>query len=123
MLQNLFVAGCARRQEAFGIHTKLIETISDNKVSKVLVKLEKQYPLVGSSLLPIFFPAGFRSPVDQKKFWKIAGQRRQTENSDINSDAIDEARILSETHDQVLEPIGSLMDGSRNLAENGARTT
>ena len=104
MLHNIFVAGCARQPAAFGIHLELVSTISDNKVSKVLAKIEEQYPLVGSSLLPIFYPGGFRAPVDQKKFWKIASQRRQRVIADINADAIDEASILSKTHCQVLEP-------------------
>lgn len=28
----------------FGIHAELIDTVSDNKVSKVLAKIEEQYP-------------------------------------------------------------------------------
>lgn len=105
MLQNIFVAGYARRPNAFGIHTELVNTISDNKVAKVLAKVEELYPLVGSSLLPVFYPAGFRAPADQKKFWKQAHWRRNTVLSDINADSVDEASILSETHHQVLEPV------------------
>ena len=105
MLQNIFVAGCARRPEAFGIHTELVDTISDNKVSKVLAKIEERYPLVGSSLLPVFYPAGFRAPIDQKKSWKIASQRRHTAITDINADSIDGASILSETWTHMLEPV------------------
>lgn len=104
MLQNLFVAGRSRRREAFGIHAELVDTVSDNKVSKVLAKIEEQYPLVGSSLLPVFYPAGFRPPVEQKKFWKVAGHRRQAVISDISAELIDEASLLSETHSQVREP-------------------
>lgn len=112
MLQNIFVAGCARRPEAFGIHTELVDTISDNKVSKVLAKVEERYPLVGSSLLPVFYPAGFRAPIDQKKFWKIAKQRRHTVIIDINADSIDGASILSETRSQILEPIEPVSNGT-----------
>lgn len=112
MLQNILVAGGARRPEALGIHTELIDTISDNKVSKVLAKVEEQYPLVGSSLLPVFYPAGFRAPVDQRKFWKIANQRRHTVITDINADTVDGASILAETHTQVLEPIESVANGT-----------
>ena len=108
MLQNIFVAGCGRSPEAFGIHTKLITTMSANKVSKVLARVEESYPLVGSSLLPIFYPAGFRAPADQKKFWKLANQRRHTIMTDTNADSVDEATILSETHTQVLEPSESV---------------
>ena len=111
MLQNIFVAGCVRRPEAFGIHTELVDTISDNKVSKVLAKLEERYPLVGSSLLPVFYPAGFRAPADQRKFWKNASQRRHTVIADINKDSIDGASILSETHPQVLRPGESIVKG------------
>ena len=108
MLQNIFVASCARRPEAFGIHIELVDTISDNKVSKVLAKVEEQYPLVGSSLLPVFYPAGFRAPADQKNFWKTAKQRRHQYISDINADSVDGLSILSDTHTQLLEPIKSL---------------
>lgn len=113
MLQNIFVVGCARRPEAFGIHTELIDTISDDKVSKVLAKVEKQYPLVGSSLLPIFYPAGFRAPADQKKFWKFAIQRRHTVITDINADSVDGAMILSETHSKVLDPVEYVTKGDQ----------
>ena len=105
MLQNIFVAGYARRPEAFGVHAELVDTISDNKVSKVLAKIEERYPLVGSSLLPVFYPAGFRAPIDQKKVWKIANQRRHTVITDINADSVDGASILSETWTQMLEPV------------------
>ncbi len=105
MLQNVFVASWARRPEAFGIHIELVDTISDNKVSKVLAKVEEQYPLVGSSLLPVFYPAGFRAPADQKRFWKMANQRRHEFIKDINADSVDGLSILSETHAQLLEPV------------------
>ncbi len=113
MLQNIFVAGCARRPEAFGIHTELVETITDDKVSKVLAKVEERYPLVGSSLVPIFYPAGFRAPIDHKKFWKIANQRRHRAIADINADLADGASILSETHTQVLGPVQCGTNGTR----------
>lgn len=98
MMQNIFVAGCARRPEAFGFHTELLNTMSDNKVSKVLAKVEEQYP------------ADFRAPIDQKKLWKVANQRRYTVITDINADSADGASILSETHKQVLEPVESVMN-------------
>ena len=104
MLQNLVVAGYSRSPEALGIHIELADTITDNKVSKVLGRLEERYPLVGSSLVPVFYPAGFRSPVEQKQFWKVANQRRQAVISDISADLIDEASVLSETHNYILEP-------------------
>lgn len=109
MLQNIFVAGSVRRSEAFGIHMELVDTISDNKVAKVIAKVEEQYPLVGSSLLPIFYPSGFRAPVDQKKFWKTANRRRRTVIADINADSVDDASILSETHTQFIEPAESIV--------------
>lgn len=101
MLQNIFVAGCARKPEAFGIHIKLVDTISDNKVAKVLARVEQLHPLLGSSLIPVFYPAGFRAPADQKKFWKEANWRRRTFISRINADSVDEASILSETPEQL----------------------
>lgn len=112
MLQNIFVAGHVRRPEAFGIHIALVETMSGNKVSSVLAKVEAQYPLVGSSLLPIFYPAGFQAPADQKKFWKIANQRRHTVIKDIDADSVDDASILSETHTQILGPVEGSKGGN-----------
>lgn len=110
MLQNIFVASCARRPEAFGIHIELVDTISDNKVSKVLAKVEERYPLVGSSLLPVFYPAGFRAPADQKSFWKSAKQRRHEFISDINADSVDGLNVLANTHTKLLEPVKLLTE-------------
>ena len=83
MLQNIYVAGSPRHPNAFGIHLEFVKTISEKRVSKVLAKVEEQYPLVGSSLLPIFYPAGFRAPPDEKMFWKEANKRRHAVMADI----------------------------------------
>lgn len=45
------------------------QQLSDNKVCKVLGRLEELYPLVRSSLLPVFYPAGFKAPASQVEFW------------------------------------------------------
>lgn len=105
MLHNLFVAGCARHPEAFGINTDLVDTITGSKVSTTLARLEDKHPLVGTSLLPIFYPAGFRPPAHQKKFWKAANQLRHSITSAISVDLVDEASILSESHPNILEPV------------------
>ncbi|KAL8687110.1 MAG: hypothetical protein Q9224_005250 [Gallowayella concinna] len=72
MLQNMFVAGSPRQPQAHGFHLEHINTVSDNRVCKVLARLESLYPFVGSSLLPVFYPAGFKAPSYQENFWKEA---------------------------------------------------
>lgn len=104
MLQNVFVAGYPRKPEALGVHLTLVEIIRDTKVANVLARVEQQYPLVGTSLLPVFYPAGFRAPNEQRKFWKEARARRQQFISDINADSVEPAIILSETQEQILQP-------------------
>ena len=41
ILQNIFIASCTRRPEAFGFHIELVNTISNDKVSKVLAQVEE----------------------------------------------------------------------------------
>ncbi|KAL9012304.1 MAG: hypothetical protein Q9173_002925 [Seirophora scorigena] len=93
MLQNIFVAGSPRQLPAHGIHMEHINTISDNKVCKVLARLEDLYPLVGSSLLPVFYPAGFKAPASQAVFWKKAELRRSEAIAVISEDLAEESAI------------------------------
>ncbi|KAL2039839.1 hypothetical protein N7G274_007240 [Stereocaulon virgatum] len=97
MLHNIFVAQSPRQPKAFGIHTELVATISEKKVSKVLAKVEEQYPLVGLSLLPVFYPAGFRAPQDEKKFWKEASKRRHKAIANI---CLDESNANANVQEQ-----------------------
>lgn len=112
MLQNIFVAERARSSKAFGIHTELVNIINNNKISKVLVKPEERYLLVNLSLFSVLYLADFRVPADQKKFWKFASQHRHIVIADINKDSIGSARILAETHPQVLGLVESVAKGS-----------
>jgi hypothetical protein len=77
MIQNIIAASVPRQASALGIHLDLVETVTGDKVSKVLVKLERQYPGVGLSLIPVFFPAGFYSPENERVFWSDARRRRE----------------------------------------------
>lgn len=79
MIHNLVVAGIARDPSAFGIHLNQIDTIKDVTVSKVLQKTEDRYPLVGSSLVPIFFPGGMRVTKDEQEFWANATRNRESQ--------------------------------------------
>lgn len=74
---NLLVAGISRSPSAHGFHLELVDTITANKVAKVLRASEERYPLLGSSLVPIFFPGGMRTTtVDEQEFWMEAERRR-----------------------------------------------
>jgi hypothetical protein len=76
IVHNVFVAGAPRDPGAFGIHIQEKETISSNTVANVLYHTENRYPLVGSSLIPIFFSGGMRVPPDQVAFWSKAEEER-----------------------------------------------
>lgn len=76
MVQNLLAAGARREAGALGIHLKCVNTIVDSKVVSALRKTEEQYPKVGVSLVPIFFPAGMRVKPGEKSFWDDARSLR-----------------------------------------------
>lgn len=94
MLQNIFVAGSPRQPQAHGIHLEHINTVSDDKVCKVLARLESLYPLVGSSLLPVFYPAGFKAPSYQQDFWRNAELLRSATIASISEDVAEDAASL-----------------------------
>ncbi|RYP32559.1 hypothetical protein DL767_005171 [Monosporascus sp. MG133] len=79
-MQNLYAAGTARHPSALGIHLKRVETIRAGKVAAALKQLEEKYPLVGTSLAPIFFPGSLRVKGDDLKFWHSALQARMAPN-------------------------------------------
>lgn len=79
MVHNLVVAGAARSPGALGIHLRQVDTIADVKVSKVLHRVEAKYPMVGSSLVPVFFPGGMRVEGDEREFWDRAQQEREAQ--------------------------------------------
>lgn len=76
MLQNIVVAGAPRSTSAFGLHINQITTIKVPRVSKALMITEQYFPDVGVSLIPTFYPGGFRVPNDEADFWqKIPGEK------------------------------------------------
>lgn len=79
MIHNLVVAGTPRDPGAFGIHLNKIDSITDITVSKVLRRTEERYPLVGSSLVPVFFPGGMRIKNAEKDFWANAETIRDSQ--------------------------------------------
>ncbi|OTA90536.1 hypothetical protein M434DRAFT_13853 [Hypoxylon sp. CO27-5] len=79
MTHNLVAAGASRDPSTLGIHLNQIDIITDSKVSGVLRKTEDRYPLVGSSLISVFFPGGMRVNDKEKEFWSKAESIRQTQ--------------------------------------------
>ncbi|GAB1314548.1 Solute carrier family 40 protein (Fragment) [Madurella fahalii] len=78
-IQNLYAAGAARQLGALGIHLKHRETIrgiDGKKVAGVLKELEEKYPMVGTSLVPVFFPGSLRVKGDDLQFWQKAMDKR-----------------------------------------------
>jgi len=79
-MQNLYAAGTTRLPGALGIHLKYVETISEMRVAKALMKLEEKYPFVGSSLAPVFYPGSLRVKGDDLEFWRNAIRARMAPN-------------------------------------------
>lgn len=76
IVHNVFAAGTPRSAGALGIHLEEKEVISSDKVAEVLYETESKYPLVGSSLVPIFFSGGMRVSEERKQFWDGAEKMR-----------------------------------------------
>ncbi|KAI9767031.1 MAG: hypothetical protein M1840_005990 [Geoglossum simile] len=76
MVQNVIVAGASRRPSAFGIHLKYRESFFRPKVMEALMDTEKQYPQVGRSLLPTFFPGDLK---ESETDWWGRRKRRSAE--------------------------------------------
>lgn len=80
MIHNIVSAGAIRDPSALGIHLIQMDTIADTSVAKVLKRVEDGYPLVGSSLVPIFFPGGMRVSQADRDFWTTAEGKRDQMN-------------------------------------------
>ncbi|KAK6844375.1 hypothetical protein PG995_014485 [Apiospora arundinis] len=62
-IQNLYAVGSTRSPGALGIQLEEVEVFRGRKVIEVLKAVEESYPLVGTSLVNLFFsgiPAGGR---------------------------------------------------------------
>ncbi|KAI3390534.1 hypothetical protein diail_9272 [Diaporthe ilicicola] len=79
MIHNLVAASLPRGPSALGIHLNQIDTITDTTVSKVLQKTEERYPMVGSSLVPVFFSGGLRIRPEERDFWAKAEDIRESQ--------------------------------------------
>lgn len=82
-IQNLVAASISRSPSSLGIHIKEKTTIKGRRVSEVLKQVERQYPLLGTALLDVFFPGSLR--IDKKNaedisFWRAAMNLRFKEN-------------------------------------------
>ncbi len=56
IIHNVFVAGCRRRPENFGLHLDFIKAFGRTKVMATLFELEEHYPRLGRSMRDEFFP-------------------------------------------------------------------
>ena len=83
MVQNLVAAGAKCSANALGIHLKQLTSISDTSVASVLHKVEQQYPRVGLSLIPVFFPGGMRAKAEEMPLWNDARSTGRGQNATI----------------------------------------
>lgn len=70
ILENIYVAGCWRMPESFGIPLHFHEVIGHGKVMDTLVTVEEKYPYLGAAMLDTFFPGGL-FPAEQKKWAEL----------------------------------------------------
>ncbi|KAF8545885.1 hypothetical protein OG21DRAFT_1451348 [Imleria badia] len=77
MAHNVIVAGVQRRPAALGIHLDYVECFADPKAMKALQAVQTNYPGVGASMLPIFFPGELRP--EEKPFWNEQKNQRPQE--------------------------------------------
>jgi hypothetical protein len=80
IFQNVLAAGAVRDPSALGFHLDLREVVKGPKVQEVLRNVEERYPMVGTSLLPVFFPGVMRVKESEVAFWREAIQKRMTPN-------------------------------------------
>jgi len=76
ILQNVFVAGSARRPENFGIPLEHVDVFGFTKVMQTLLAVEKKYPRLGRSMLDQFFPGKLTAA--EIETWKQLEQNAQT---------------------------------------------
>ncbi|KAK8092212.1 uncharacterized protein PG998_015044 [Apiospora kogelbergensis] len=80
-IQNLYAVGSTRSPGAMGIQLEEVEVFRGKKVIGVLKDVEKAYPLVGTSLVGLFFPGSLRVAEDKEfEFWQGAFQQRYAPN-------------------------------------------
>ncbi len=96
MIQNVIVAGFPRLPDAFGLHLICVRTIKAAKVSKALMKTEQCYPGVGTSLIPVFNPGGFRVPEDEADFWHSVGYDAPKQEAPRTREAMLQSDLRSE---------------------------
>jgi hypothetical protein len=82
-VQNVTAAAATRKPNALGIHIQHHDVVCGRSVAQVLMEVEKRYPLVGTSLLPVFFPGpgSLRAKDKDLGFWRQAMNRRLGPNS------------------------------------------
>ena len=68
MLQNIYVAGCRRNPEAFGIPLEYVDIIGRPSAMDTLFAVENEYPKVGSSMLSTYFSGKLGD--DEEVKWK-----------------------------------------------------
>jgi hypothetical protein len=71
ILQNIFVSGWRRDPEDYGIPLTFLKVIGKPKVMDALIAVEEEYPNVGESMRPIFFPGKLR-PDEELKWEELA---------------------------------------------------
>ncbi len=115
MVQNIIVAGVARDPKVFGIHLKRVGEVKGNKVMHVLMRTEDNYPRVGASLVPVFFPGRLRE--SEQSFWdsKILQVRNKHEKLRPTSR---EGLSIS-----TADPSGSNLTDEQTMLGNTAITT
>ncbi|KAK8005904.1 hypothetical protein PG991_012201 [Apiospora marii] len=80
-IQNLYAVGSTRCPSALGIHLKEVEVFRGKKVAAVLKRVEESYPMVGTSLVNVFFPGSLRVADDNDfEFWQRAFYERYAPN-------------------------------------------
>ncbi|KAK8024924.1 hypothetical protein PG990_002747 [Apiospora arundinis] len=80
-IQNLYAVGSTRSPGALGIQLEEVEVFRGRKVIEVLKAVEESYPLVGTSLVNLFFPGSLRVAEDKDfEFWQGAFLRRYAPN-------------------------------------------
>ncbi|KAJ5338424.1 hypothetical protein N7452_005152 [Penicillium brevicompactum] len=76
MVQNIFVAGCYRRPESFGIPLDFCQVFGQSKVMDTLFEVEESYSGLGRSMLDEFFPGTLR-PHEINKWAEFGTPRTQ----------------------------------------------
>ena len=75
MGHTMFVAGRSRDPSAFGVHLTPLEFVLENNVMGTLKEVERRYPSIGISMLPLFFPGDLRD--DEVDYWKQQKETRK----------------------------------------------